>query len=578
MPISAEDSKQALLMLKQTPNIDGQFKMQWSFDDLASMDLLNQEDLAECILCLTLKGNESLVRTLVERRGLVPVNVQTLETLPPTYLLNGKPVVLGVKFLNAIDRHKVDGQLNSLLDMIVEFGIKGLIDHGESYPLLLRNVYSNPIESVFDRSQFEGYLPELSEGVVSHPELAIALRDRSARAAAPEAYQPLLCWASEDMVRQFPENLMPLRVFQEVEGHGTLAQWKAQSGEPGNLDFDCISIGIEATDKNTVFASCLIESMAPEASKKGFSDINGRLLCETTTNFLLQFETSACSEKNIHAATKFVDTYCPVLIMAKKAAAFYQAQGIKVPYQGVPQIFVTDMRSNFDALINLMVAWDETSERVKTLITKDQWAHLAKRSQSSIEPACLHTLWKELGIDNTGLQLALDGEQVVYLAKNDYRFSSDTRVFENESSSNEYSENNGTSNTTSLLIEDNRVPYVPDYFDGRQDANLFVHAIVVFKKILASNLWPTEEGRPKDLKEALLECNGLDLGNYECNRAMLLRAYLTEVGVDECAETVSRPNQWLMLTTVFGADELKPYLGIMPKAAKGRVLENSLGL
>ena len=579
MPVSAEDSKQALLFLKQTSALDELFKEEWSFDDLASMDRLNQADLAECMLYATLRGNEAMVRTLVERRGLVAIEVQTLQTRPPTYLLNGQPVEFsGINFFYDIHKYDNDNKINSLLEMIVEFGMKGLIELGETYPLLLRNVCSNPFEDLYNRSHFDGALPELSGGVVSRPELAIAMRDRSATAASSEAYQPMLCWASEDMLRQFPEDLIPLRVFQDVPGHGTLAEWKSKCGEPGNLDFDLISIGIEPTAKNADYVSCLIETMAPELSKNGFADIGAKLLCETTTDFLLQFETSACSERNMEIATEFSRSYCPILIMAQKAVSYYQSKGFDVPLQGASQIFATDMRSNFNTLFDLLDVSSETSERAKSLMSHEQWIALAKKGQASITPASLLALWQGHGINNEGLQLALDGGQVVYLAKNDYRFSNDTRVFENESSSNEYSEKNGTSNTTSLLIGNNRVPYVPDYFDGKQDANLFVHAIVVFKQISATNLWPTEEGRPKDLKEALLECNGLDLGNYECNRAMLLRAYLTEAGVDECAKAVSRPNQWLMLTTVFSTDELKPYLGIMPKAAKGRVLESVMGL
>jgi hypothetical protein len=577
MSVATELSKQALLMLKQTLALDVLFKEEWSIEDLASMDTLNQEDLAECMLYATLKGNEAMVRTLVERRGLVPIEVQTLQTTPPTYLLNGRPVEFNATiFFYDIDQYDRDNKINSLLEMIVEFGMKGLIDFCDTYPLLLRNVCPSPFEDQYNRYHFEGALPELSGGVVSRPDLAIAMLDRSATAASPEAYQPMLCWASEEMARQFPENLIPLRVFQDVPGHGTLAEWKEKSGEPGNLDVDCISIGIEPTDENSDYASCLIGPMAPENAKKGFADIGGKLLCETTTDFLLQFETSACSEQNVLAANEFVRAYCPILIMANKALSFYESKGIDVPLQGASQLFVTDMRSNFDALFSLLDVSNDTSERAKTLMTKAQWMALARRGQTSIAPASLLALWQGFGINNAGLQLCLEREQLAYLADNGYRFSSDTRVFEDEDLFKEYS--GGSATGTGILIGDYRIPFVPDYFDGQENASLLSQATVVFQKILASDLWPTTEGRPKNVKDALEQCQFFNLDDFENNQAMLLRVYLLNEGVEACVDAVTSPGQWDRLITVFGSDEMTPYVALMPKSAKGHMLESVLGL
>jgi hypothetical protein len=579
MSVATELSKQALLILKQTSGLDEMFKEDWSFEDLASMDTLNQEDLAECILYATLRGSESMVRTLVERRGMVPIEVQTLQTTPPTYLLNGQPVEFnGLKFFYDIDQYDTVNKINSLLEMIVELGMKGLIDLGDTYPLLLRNVCPSPFEDKYNRFMFDGSLPELSGGVVSRPELAIAMSDRSATSASPEAYQPMLCWASEDMVRQFSENLIPLRPFQNVPGHGTLAEWKAKSGEPGNLEFDCISIGIEPTEKNSDYASCLIGPMAPELSKKGFDDIGGKLLCETTTDFLLQFETSACIEQNVRAATEFVGAYCPILIMAKKALSLYQGKGVDVPLHAESQVFVTDMQSNFDTLFSLLNVSSETSERAKAIMTQEQWRAVAKKGQSSIASVSLLALWQCFGIDNASLQLCLEGGLLAYLAQNGYRFSSDTRVFEDEDLFREYSSRDGSATTTGILIGDYRIPFVPDYFDGQEDASLLSQAIVVFQKILSSNLWPTTQGRPLDVKDALKQCNGLNLDDFESNQAMLLRAYLLNEGVDACVNAVTSAQQWQKLMTVFGSNEMTPYLGKMPKSARGGMLESVLGL
>jgi hypothetical protein len=583
MSDSFEVSRQALAELKSTDAIDWVFKSDWTDEDLANMHKLNEQDLAECMLFATLEGNERLVRALVEQRGLVKVEVKTLETRPPTYFLNGKQVSFdGIKFLGVLEDldhfHEVDDQktpsLNSLIAMIIEFGMTGLIEPGESYPLLLRNTCTNAFEDKYNKSIFKGELPELSDEVLRNPALAVALDNRPASALIRESFRPLLCWASADMVEDYPDDLTPLRMYQTVEGHGTLQEWRDRSGEPGNLEFECITLGIDFPGRGPGFASALIDAMAPESVKLGFSDPTGRVLCETTTDFLLMFPMRPGSDESVEAAEQFVKGYCPILIMHQQVAALCRGYGYELPYQGTPQIFTNSMHSNFEAIFSVLDEKNPLYVQAKNMMTRDQWRTLAKKAESTIGITSLLSLWKAFEIDNTGLQLEIDTGGVQLLANKRYKFSSETEVF---GSYTTFEREPVGSGETRLLVHE-KCPFVVDYFQGTQNTKELARALKIFKKIQAANLWPTENGWPKSLSAALQQCLTYDLDDFQNNDAMLFRTYLSNHGAQACVNAVTSPEQWDKLITVFGSDEMQPYLKMMPKSAKGRVLESSLGL
>jgi hypothetical protein len=354
MSTPAQKSKLALRRLETTPGIDGNWKHAWYSEDLENMDLLDEHDLVACIVFHTLDGNESLVRGLIERRGPVSIEIKKANTdHAEDYLVNGQPYTLDT---SKILREPVNGRdYNALFDMIVEFGMKGFIEPGESFPVLLAHLKANGYEDPYSPWAFAGELPELSDGALKQPELALALRDKSLTAVAPAAYQPLLCWASPQMVEQFPEQLIALNPFQEVKGHGTFEQWRARAGTPGNMDVDGIDMGIAIDEEKSKLAEYLIAPMAPLSSRMGFADLKGRVLCETDTDFLLSFDASHCDENNLRKAVTFVDKgYCPIRIMAKQAqdicARDFGYKPVDIPFT---QLFVMTMSHNYNALCQL---------------------------------------------------------------------------------------------------------------------------------------------------------------------------------------------------------------------------------
>lgn len=572
MFVPAKDSKDALFVLKNTTGIDGNWKKAWSDADLASMDLLEDDDLVECLVTLTLMGNESLARGLMERRGPVAIDLKKAPgNAEFDYLVNGQPFKLD-KF--KILRYPMGADdINSLLSMIVEYDMKGFIDPGESFPALLAHLQTSVTQDKYQAGSFQGDLPELIGGVLRHPELPFLMRHRSLTAAAPAAYQPVLCWASEQMINQFPDQLIPLRVFQEVRGHGSLKQWKAEAGEPGNMEFDRIEMGIEVLD-NAVMANLLIGPMAPESTHFGFGDFKGRQLCETNTNFLLSFEAKALDEKNFRAAASFVTKdYCPIRVMAKQAEEIcVRDHSYKPPFDAKAQLFITSMHRDFNALFEMLSVKCVFHERALGLLTEDQWRGLVKKAPAtsfSVESAL--ALWDTFKIDNTDLALTLHPEDVITLARNGYRFADQTQVFRSERSFDSYMARSETPKAPAIWLCDSLNAYEIDKF---KDSDV----IDLYRDALKANLWPSDSKRPSDLAMALKMSVSVDLEVPEYDRSMILRAYLLNAGLDACAQVAGSPAQWVKLTMVFSPEELKPYLAIMPKAAKGRVLENVLGM
>jgi len=98
-----------------------------------------------------------------------------------------------------------------------------------------------------------------------------------------------------------------------------MARWMAGVSEADNLHFRTIVTGLKPADC-VQYTNQLVKTMGPLSQIYGFADPQGRILCETTTDFLLSFQMAGVSESKMKAAQDFVKNYCPLDIMAIQAA------------------------------------------------------------------------------------------------------------------------------------------------------------------------------------------------------------------------------------------------------------------
>lgn len=544
---------------------------------LTWMDSLNNYDLADCVLRATVQGNELLVRMLIERRGPVPIDYQHQMGTSHSYWLNGNPISKPDRCYGVAHE---PAKLKSLLLMVKEFDMKGLLEPGPSYPLMLSDIDRNQDLRYFNTSRFCGELPVLNSGVLHAPDLVIALADEVQSAATPNAYKPMLCWATKEMVSEFAQYLAPLHSYQEVVGRGPMAQWKVNAGDPNGMEFTRISLGLMPSENTSNVATFLVNTMGPEAAVLGFDDLQGRVLCETSVDFLLQFPAGECTPENTSEAVRFVSNYCPMDIIATQAAEVCVREygHVDPEYRFQTRLALHSERA-FNELFDLLGKECALRERALEMMTHEQWMGVidkAKTQNPSTES--LLVFRDTFGLDNTGVQINLDMRGLAILVSEGYRFANGTQFFDQIKFYGDFIKDPRNAGCTTVFTAISDLVLFQKASSAR-DPQRFERIVHTCKELLGLNLWPvTGEGMPDSVAVALRESETFNFQEFESKKAMALYAFLLTAGIEACAESVKSPKHWMKLTEVFSADELKPYLKLMPSPARGRVLESGLGL
>jgi hypothetical protein len=553
---------------------------------------LDSNDLARCILQATLEGSEALARQLFELRGPVSIVYEKGRDEYDIATVNGAEFAFS-RFdkLKGIEHVP---QLKSLYKMIKEFGMKGIIEPGDTFPLLCQDRigFFNEGPSV----TFKGELPFLDAGVLNMPELAIAMLDESHVSAMPAAYQPVLCWATPTMVKEFPVQLAPLTPFQDVVGHGSLAEWKNMTDDDWQMEFQSIVTGVRPSEQSTKIAGAVFSYMGPESTKLGFDDERGRVLCETTVNFLLSFETGPLEQDNVTAAKEFVDNYFPPeIISAQVTQECVDRFGHDVALREFSILMQQNHSGGFHDLFGLLAKDHPLRDRAMSMMPREMWHKLAlKNDGCQLIPASLVALYDAFGIDNTGMELTLYCGRIKDFLGKDFRFSDMTEVLEDSGEDEDYpggsdgysqdeseedvldDEQEELQKPTTVLLSYESTDFVTTI--GVSNDELHRQMLNGYKEMLKLNLWPATSLRPSDIGQALSMSNREGLGGSANKLVMSLKAYLMLAGVEACVKAATSPQHWKTLEIVFSSDELTPYLSQMPQSARGRLLENVMGL
>lgn len=541
------------------------------------IESLNDFDLADCVLQATVRGNELLVRTLMERRGPIPIHFEKKAPECIQCLLNGHEVKLPDKSYFDANR---PAELKSLLSMIREFDMKGLIDPGDTYPLMLTWIEYEDQLNNNNISRFGGELPTLDNGVLRTPELAIALSDDIQSSATPEAYKPVLCWATEEMIRQFAQQLAPLRPFQTVDVQGSMAEWKAKSHDPGCMKFSLITVGLKPSENATQFAPLLVETMAPESLKMGFDDLQGRVLCETTVDFLLQFPVADCSVENYELAENFVANYCPMSIISLQAnEACVRDFGHEARGFHFKSSLDLEMMKAFNPLFLLLAKDNPLRDRAMNMMTSDQWLGLIKKADTEyLYPESLLAIRDSLGLDNAGMHIKIDYPGFRTLFEGGYRFADNTKFFSQEREFKRHNVKYPDDDSTTLFASMTAVSMIED-IAFLSDAERVEQMLPIYTEMLSANLWPLENHeKPDTLLEVLSSGKYMEFEDYRDPKAMTIHSYLVMQGVDACAKVATTEEHWKTLATVFTSSDLLPYMRQIPGKIKGQLLEQGLGL
>ncbi|MBI6885867.1 hypothetical protein [Pseudomonas putida] len=552
------------------------------FEEMA--DVLSDYDLADGIFLAILQGNHYVARRLIEYRG--PVSLEYVNCRPNIvkHRLNGEDV--NPANAKALSNLRSPADLKAVLELVNEFGLKGLAEPGLTYPALFRKIDQNLVVQEFKQDRFAGELPELSKGVLHAPELAIALDIEASRNTNPGAYRPMLCWATQEMVDEFPGGLSPLRPFQYVSSptfQGSLEEWRSPDENSSTLMFTELVVGVEPS-AGARFGEWLMAPMCPPEAQYGFDDPHGRVLCETTTDFLLQFDMTGTQVENERAATEFAGKYLPIQIMATQIAqACIRDFAHADPQYNFERVYATSMEGSFNSLFELLSEDNPLREKALAMMTPAQWKTLFGKTDSMrLTAKALVAMHQSFGLDNTGLNLGIDCRDIPTLKAGGYHFSEDTVFFSDRNKFDSYVRDHRIDRSlgkpTAVYGYLNKSFLLDPVMDEMSPEERLHEMTRYSSDILSLNLWPSESKKPEALLDVLKATVRTNLNDSNDMRALALRAMMSDAGIEACVEAATTPTHWDKMREVFSRDELLSYRDVMPAKAKGWLIEDDLGI
>jgi hypothetical protein len=567
------------------------------------IDDLVDEDLPELMFNTAFQGNLPLLHALHEIRGPIPVVYERLEEGSET--LNGKTFYSLRK--NVLRYCSTSAELKELFTAIKAYGLKGLIEPGPTLPFIFQEADFSDATKASLGITFEGELPFLDAGLLKSPELALSLADEAMKSAVPQAYKPMLCWATEDMVSQFPDELFALRPIQNVEykeksleavssgvSFSTLkvepmAVFKEKGRPSTEVVIDRIALGYE--EGLSVLARTLDHYMGDPGIRLGFADPQGRVLCETNTDFLLAFPVAASTKKNLQASQDFAQDYFPLQIIFHQALrSCSDSFNLEITQPGVNYPGIQNSRAACikyaTFFVNkLLEHFGEASpirEQMLDLLTRDQWIDFIARGDARYFNASTLCILRDVfSINSQGFRLALTLEDLSPLHEANYQFAEDTRLFDNSLEAFDYvNQHPGASS----LILDLSIHNIQDFIDEHLTsspssvASPLSEARRLHRQAQSMNVWTGLQKKPEGIQQALEQLVNLGVSDPDDLQGMAISVYLEDQGIAACVKAATTPEQWLGIVKLFHADQVEPYLSIMPGKAKGRVLEDLLGL
>lgn len=534
---------------------------------------LSDYDLKDCAFQAAVNGNVQLLRLLFQEKGHIEVNYENKAPNLRRHLLNGVTYDMnGIKRLKDL---KSVAHFKDLLRAIDEFGIRGLSEPGETYPALFHRIDENKVITGLSVERFSGDLPELAGGVLKSPELAIALKHEEATNPHSSAYRQILCWASPEMVESFPGSLAPLTPFQQVNtssGPESMKAFKAGVGSHTNMLFHSIKLGVEPSS-TSVHAALLMKSLCPLASYNGFDDHQGRILCETTTDFLMGFSLTGVTAGNTKAAKDFAQGYCPMELIATQAIdSCVDDYGHRDRLRFMTAGYSKDHDESYSDIFAMAADDHPLKYMARQMMEPEQWKGLLHKADTTLKASSLIAMHQAFGFDNKGLRITVTGSEIEqYLAAN-FRFSDDSNFFDTTKRFKAHLDQTLVTGTTAVLST-----FSSSSLSDR--GNILEVATKNFQDVVIKlNLWPSDSERPKDLADALRMAGPMDLTSWGNNRAMGLRAILVDSGLNACTEIAKTPRAWIKLTEAFPRSEIDPYIKQIPREARGKLLEQDLGM
>ena len=489
-----------------------------------------------------------------------------------------------------------------VMEWLPEVGMGWMVGKGSEHSMLFQGEALEHALKHVRTTQFDGELPHLVSGRVDHPELLLALHQRKGQSNFEQAFDKILCWVPQGTETSFPDNLVPYKVEQSIHFNDTLKHTREDQSAvmpvtavtqeyldttvnawTRSYDFAMRGVGLGLADLKLctsttspvidIDGEMLLSHQANQSIKHGFWERPGMVLCQTTVGFLSNFEIGRQEPRNQVASDAFVSNYAPIDLIARAYGRKDEENALI--YVGKVGFKYSDNQPNtsFNNLVKLLDGQEPLKSQVKGVLSKDLMSYLTSlRGDKGVTVTSLPVLYREYGIDNQGISLQVWAMHIDLLHRQGFKFSPDTDT--------KYCSD--PSDATRLL-KPSQVAFLQVGMMQMDDEQLQD----TYNKAFEMGLWTSPVDKPKTISEALSALGRRKYNTntvkgklpYETNVPVLaLRAYLHEAGIEACVASAKTVKHWNELRTVFGTEELKPYLNDAPLEARGKLFTQDLGV
>lgn len=551
---------------------------------------LPESDQGEALAQAVFYGDLQIAKRLVEVHGAIPSLIEKGET--QTFLNDEVLYTHEVKhfFRNAASA----GEIAELMEWLPTAGLGWMVGVDSEYCELMSYGALEKVSQFVRSTWFEGELPTFANGAITNPDLLLALHEKKGGSAYAALYDKILCWVPEHTVAKFPHDLVPYesrhRLLVESLSHRRPDQtrwiplsecdkdlfnsleneWAAKSDPDRKykaLSYSDLELKTASTKSSPdPEADMLLGHMVDESVRHGFWERPGMVLCQSTVEFLSQFEIGACQPGNQQLTQAFIKNYAPVDLFAlSKADAdklSYMLFRVKVGFKRGSeshQYAVNDLLTRLDAA-------EPLRSQIKGAMSNELVTFISEYfGEGKLNARSLGTLYREFGIDNSGMHLKLYAEDIESLHRDGYRFSAETKVRTIDTTDSD--EEPGKAKVVFSAV--GSFSWGQERYEG------------MFEKAISMGIWPTDQApQPETVSAALVSlAKRRPPANWVQNPALAsLRGYLRNAGPEECALAAKSDKQWLVLGEVFGTEVLLPWMPAASLKATGKLFIKDLGL
>jgi hypothetical protein len=565
---------------------------------------LHKDELARALVRACIHGDLHIAKLLWGARG--PFQIEhTHQGLQE--VINGSAVRPSTEAQHTLTNVGSSQDLAELMEWLPTVGLGFMVGYGSASSFLLASDDMDfAIKNVAWKSHFQGTLPTLAEGVVSQPELMLALKQKAENSAYAKSYSDILVWATPQMIAEFPGQLSPYRASQGLKLESTTKE-PGKDPELKFVPFDqCDEALMNTVTRNVlqrgqievqrsawnfygfdltlepleryqsaglIRSEMVLGYMATEPMQYGFDQKPHHQLCRTNTEFLGQFPIGHVEDRNLQAATDFTKDYFPLDLVVNDNGPDKVIYGSCIrPIKGIA---IGDGRGSADTerLYKLLGDDSPIRDHAREALSRPLMQVLIDlKPKVSMDAGAMLALHQAYGMDNAGLSMTLEANDLQKLHDAGFKFCEQTvtrlpHVFGSKLPRYERQSGADTDVFLNLDVELTKAGV----------AKSSPEAVNAYANAIRMGLWPAETQKPKSMEDALrMAARRRKWG--ETNQEMALKSYINDAGIESCVQAAKKDSHWFFLDAHFGREALTPYLKLTSRATRGRLLEGDLGL